>query len=490
MAAHVAAGATGRTSPHAGDDLAHLSAPELVARYQQGDRRALVELVPRMRESVIGHIAHHLSDPSDVEDLAHDVLAHALAHLDAVDPGRGLWPWLVAMANNRIIDHHRQYDTANTRVDDIRVRETLVPSTRARAEDAFETVELREQRRTLFRMLRHLAPRQRAALVLHAVHGWNADQIAELLGTNRNNVHQLLARARGRARREYLSLTGGHRPWVVVPWPLLWARDRIRRALQRSRDTVTELQGALPAAGESMTTAASMAVAVAVAAGVAWVGGPPAADAAPPHHALASMDAAAAGLIEGPADGAYSTADPASTAMSAGRPVASDALPAPTTDTAPATAQQNDDRTSDASDSLTAPAVRSPDPTVGAHAGTSDSDEFEDGKALDLHADVKTDPDNGPSGPNVSYDKNCSTATGPAECDAMDAAEGDTSLERVRDDSSSTVASSDGSTDEDVDETTSDMQEDAETFDVLTEDNCGLDDGVETVCDEAEDPSF
>lgn len=484
MAAHVAAGATGRTSPHAGDDLAHLSAPELVARYQQGDRRALVELVPRMRESVIGHIAHHLSDPSEVEDLAHDVLAHALAHLEAVDADRGLWPWLVAMANNRIIDHHRQYDTAHTRVDDVRVRETLVPSTRARAEDAFETVELREQRRTLFRMLRHLAPRQRAALVLHAVHGWDADQIAELLGTNRNNVHQLLARARGRARREYLSLTGGHRPWAVVPWPLLWARDRIRRALQRTRDTVTEWQGALPAAGESVSAAASMAVTVAVVAGMTWAGGgPPSAEASPGPsservHAMGALDELRLEALARQDAGGLAASDVQGSPVSDGSSGLSRAeeemgdSEAPPEGSGPGT-------------SLPEPGVSGP--TVGEPAKatieTRDSDEFEDGQhtAIDVevadgsvvHTDGDTDCSRDYTRPachpedSVDDTTTETTDTGGTESDANEL---------------SGSSSDDAPDDDDVDNAVSN-----EMDSTLTDDNCSLDPTVGEVCEAADE---
>lgn len=483
MAAHVAAGATGRTSPYLGDDLTHLSAPELVGRYQQGDRRALVELVPRMRKSVVGHIAHHLSDPSEVEDLAHDVLAHALAHLEAVDPDRGLWPWLVAMANNRIIDHHRQYDTANTRVDDVRVRETLVPSTRARAEDAFETVELREQRRTLFRMLRHLAPRQRAALVLHAVHGWDADQIAELLGTNRNNVHQLLARARGRARREYLSLTGGHRPWAVVPWPLLWVRDRIRRALQRTRDTVTEWQGALPAAGESVTTAASMAVTVAVVAGMTWAGGPPSAEASSPAFGdLAQApvhpveDVGLSQLDKGASAAAPFSSEPTSgdtVRPASGRVVEGD----------PATIEDDPDSSSPpiGEPHLDAPSVE--EPSAEARIASSDRDDIDDGKTLNVAAGV-TDDDDDRTGNDFQSEWDCDAVSGPVVCDTIDATEGDTSFERVKDEDEDVQASTEEQDDTDP---VSDAEDDADDWDVLTEDNCSLDDTVETTCDTVDD---
>src|SRR6202521_699716 len=87
----------------------------LMARAQDGDRgayRALLEdITPYLRA-----LATRCSrDTGDIEDAVQDVLltVHAVRH--AYDPGRPFGPWLVAIANRRIIDRLRRQTRAKFR---------------------------------------------------------------------------------------------------------------------------------------------------------------------------------------------------------------------------------------------------------------------------------------------------------------------------------------------------------------------------------------
>jgi RNA polymerase sigma-70 factor (ECF subfamily) len=79
-----------------------------MARAQDGDRDAyrmlLEDLVPYIR-SIAGRC---FKRPSDVEDAVQDVLmtVHMVRH--AYDPNRPFGPWLLAIANRRIIDRLRR----------------------------------------------------------------------------------------------------------------------------------------------------------------------------------------------------------------------------------------------------------------------------------------------------------------------------------------------------------------------------------------------
>jgi RNA polymerase sigma-70 factor, ECF subfamily len=87
----------------------------LMARAQDGDRhayRALLEdLTPYLRTLA----ARCFKEPSDAEDAVQDVLltVHAIRH--TYDPGRPFGPWLVAIANRRIIDRLRRHIRARSR---------------------------------------------------------------------------------------------------------------------------------------------------------------------------------------------------------------------------------------------------------------------------------------------------------------------------------------------------------------------------------------
>lgn len=80
----------------------------LMARAQGGDRiayrRLLEEITPYLRAVA----ARRLSDLSDAEDAVQDVLLtlHAIRH--TYDPTRPFGPWLVAIANRRLIDRLRR----------------------------------------------------------------------------------------------------------------------------------------------------------------------------------------------------------------------------------------------------------------------------------------------------------------------------------------------------------------------------------------------
>jgi RNA polymerase sigma-70 factor (ECF subfamily) len=81
---------------------------KLMARAQDGDRKAyrtlLEDLAPYIR-SIAGRC---FNEPSDVEDAVQDVLltVHMVRH--AYDPGRPFGPWLLAIANRRMIDRLRR----------------------------------------------------------------------------------------------------------------------------------------------------------------------------------------------------------------------------------------------------------------------------------------------------------------------------------------------------------------------------------------------
>src|SRR5450631_3600143 len=80
----------------------------LMARAQDGDRQAYRTLLEDMTPFLRALAARCFKDPGDIEDATQDVLltVHAVRH--AYDPGRPFGPWLVAIANRRIIDRLRR----------------------------------------------------------------------------------------------------------------------------------------------------------------------------------------------------------------------------------------------------------------------------------------------------------------------------------------------------------------------------------------------
>jgi RNA polymerase sigma factor (sigma-70 family) len=87
----------------------------LMARAQDGDRHAYRTLLEDMTPYLRTLAARCFREPSDAEDAVQDVLltVHAVRH--TYDPGRPFGPWLVAIANRRIIDRLRRHIRARSR---------------------------------------------------------------------------------------------------------------------------------------------------------------------------------------------------------------------------------------------------------------------------------------------------------------------------------------------------------------------------------------
>lgn len=80
----------------------------LMARAQDGDREAYRSLLQDMTPYLRSLAARCFKQSSDIEDAVQDVLltVHMVRH--AYDPRRPFGPWLVAIANRRIIDRLRR----------------------------------------------------------------------------------------------------------------------------------------------------------------------------------------------------------------------------------------------------------------------------------------------------------------------------------------------------------------------------------------------
>src|SRR6516225_2753564 len=87
----------------------------LMARAQDGDRAAYRRLLEEITPFLRSLAARRHRDLSDAEDAVQDVLLtmHAIRH--TYDPARPFGPWLVAIANRRIIDRLRRQGRTRSR---------------------------------------------------------------------------------------------------------------------------------------------------------------------------------------------------------------------------------------------------------------------------------------------------------------------------------------------------------------------------------------
>jgi len=175
----------------------------LMAQAQSGDgvayRRLLEDIAPYLRSLV----AKRHRDASDVDDTVQDILltVHAIRH--AYDPSRPFGPWLVTIANRRIIDRLRRQ--ARTR----RSRATYLESgyeTFSAPQANFQETEL--EGRTLRKAVERLPHGQRRAIQLLKLEEMSLKEAALVSGMSVASLKVATHRALKNLRKMFARQSG------------------------------------------------------------------------------------------------------------------------------------------------------------------------------------------------------------------------------------------------------------------------------------------
>jgi RNA polymerase sigma-70 factor (TIGR02960 family) len=204
-----------------------LTATNRLARAQRGDEDAFAQLTAPYRRELQLHCYRILGSVQDAEDLLQETLLAAWRGLERFEGRSSLRGWLYTIATNRCLNALR---------DDAR-RPQAVAAGAAAAENHSEIAwlepypdlllegvadaspgpaaryEAKEAVALAFVSgLQHLAPRQRAVLVLRDVLGFRAAEVADMLAVSEASITSALQRARAvlearvPARRERLTV--------------------------------------------------------------------------------------------------------------------------------------------------------------------------------------------------------------------------------------------------------------------------------------------
>lgn len=138
---------------------------------------------------VYGFFAYRVRDRELAEDLTQATFERALRAWSRFDPRRASEAtWLLAIAHNLLIDHHRR-DRPQTELPDERVMGTS-PGPEERFASSPELIEA----------LARLGEREREVLALRFGGDLNGPEIAEVLGLSVSNVQQIVSRSLRRLR--------------------------------------------------------------------------------------------------------------------------------------------------------------------------------------------------------------------------------------------------------------------------------------------------
>jgi RNA polymerase sigma factor (sigma-70 family) len=151
--------------------------------------------VERCRKRLWAHCYRMTGRRAEADDLSQEAIARAIERADALDDGDAVEGWLFRIATTVCLDHFRREQRTRLvteLVDPITFDDVLGPPA-----DPEATAILRDDvRLAVVAALQHLAPKQRAVLLLHDVCGLSLAEAGSTIGTNGNAAKATLHRAR------------------------------------------------------------------------------------------------------------------------------------------------------------------------------------------------------------------------------------------------------------------------------------------------------
>jgi RNA polymerase sigma-70 factor, ECF subfamily len=150
----------------------------LMARAQDGDQAAYRQLLYEITGYLRSHVSSRHRNPADVEDTVQEILLtiHAVRH--TYDPSRPFGPWLVAIAQRRIVDRLRRQGR-------LRRRETpLEPGHETFAGAEANLSEIAGDDRVLREAIARLPESQRQAITLLKLREMSLKEAAAVSGVS------------------------------------------------------------------------------------------------------------------------------------------------------------------------------------------------------------------------------------------------------------------------------------------------------------------
>jgi RNA polymerase sigma-70 factor (TIGR02960 family) len=182
-----------------------------LARAQRGDEAAFAELTDPYRRELQVHCYRILGSLQDAEDLLQETMLAAWRGLERFEGRSSLRGWLYSIATNRCLNALRDrsrrpvavtgHEVLSERFSEIPWLEPYPDLLMEGMADAAPGPEARLEAKESIALafvagLQHLAPRQRAVLVLRDVLGFGAGEVADMLGASPASVNSALQRAR------------------------------------------------------------------------------------------------------------------------------------------------------------------------------------------------------------------------------------------------------------------------------------------------------
>jgi RNA polymerase sigma-70 factor (ECF subfamily) len=165
---------------------------DLADAARRGDGPAFERLIEPHRDRLRARCRRILGSDHDADDALQDALVRAWRGLHGFERGGALGPWLNRIATNSSLDLlNRRRQVPVSGLDPTPVESRDLSASPAASYEQREDLEL-----AVAAVIKHLPPRQRAALVLSDALGLSGREAAQALDTTTASVNSALQRAR------------------------------------------------------------------------------------------------------------------------------------------------------------------------------------------------------------------------------------------------------------------------------------------------------
>lgn len=175
--------------------------PEVIRRAQQGDERALEELIRGQQRYVYSIALSVLGNPADAADATQEAFLRLLRGLPTFRGETRFTTWLYRLVYNLCVDQLRRRGRPTASLDEAEAEgfdEMEDPDPRL---DPLARLDQRERSARVRQALQQLPPLQRAALTLYYFDGLSYEKAAQALGVPLNTLKSHIRRARLRLAR-------------------------------------------------------------------------------------------------------------------------------------------------------------------------------------------------------------------------------------------------------------------------------------------------
>ncbi len=159
----------------------------LLARAKQGNQEAFGEIYDLYFKKIYRFIFFRVGHKEIAEDLAEEVFLKAFGKISGINEDGSFEGWLYQIARNLVIDYYRQKKFTVALED--------VENTLEYESNIIDVLSLRDQQKTLLKLMKELGPEQQTVIKLKFFEGLENTEIAQALDKKEGAIRVIQHRA-------------------------------------------------------------------------------------------------------------------------------------------------------------------------------------------------------------------------------------------------------------------------------------------------------